>query len=116
MCVPVPRRIPARSEFAWAIGGFFALTATFSLVVDTRYPEWYDREYHVRRDLLEDRVAEAPGRPLCLFVGSSRVVADFMPERLGNLHDRDGRPVTVFNYAHFGAGPRMNCSVSPAPG
>jgi hypothetical protein len=107
MCVPVPRRAPARSEVISAVGGFLALTAAFALIVDTRFPEWYDREYHVRRDLLDERMAEAPDRPLCLVIGSSRLVADFMPERLNNLYD-GGRPVTVFNYAHFGAGPRMN--------
>jgi hypothetical protein len=84
------------------------MTAAFVAIVDTQFPEWYDREYQVRRNLLEERVDEAPGQPVCLVIGSSRLVADFMPERLGNLYDGQGRPVTVFNYAHFGAGPRMN--------
>jgi hypothetical protein len=80
----------------------------FVAYVDSRHPEWYDREYQVRRELLNEQIAEHPQEPVCLVVGSSRLIAGFMPETLPPMHDSSGREVLIFNYVHFGAGPRMN--------
>lgn len=108
LALVAPRRLPARSEFLWTLGSFFALTVLFVVIVEVWHPEWYDREYQVRRETLNDRIAEAPDRPVVLVAGSSRVVVAFMPERLGPIRDKDGREALIFNYAHLGAGPRFN--------
>lgn len=108
LALVAPRRLPARSEIFWTLGSFLALTALFVLFVEVRHPEWYDREYQVRRTLLNERIAETPERPVVLVAGSSRVVVAFMPERLGSIRDKDGHEALIFNYAHLGAGPRFN--------
>ena len=108
MALNAPRRLPARSECGWTIAGFLALTIVYVALVDMRCPQWYDREYQVRRELLHDRVRENPGKPVCLVIGSSRTVVSFMPERLGPIYDANDNRVLFFNYSHFGAGPRMN--------
>lgn len=108
MAMKVPRRLPARSECVWMAVGSLLITATSVVLVDSRCPEWYDREYQVRRELLRDRVQENPENPVCLVIGSSRTVVCFMPEKLGPIYDSNSRRVLFFNYSHFGAGPRMN--------
>ena len=77
-------------------------------VIETRYPQWCDREYEVRRETLNERIAKGPDRPVMLVVGSSRVVVDFMPEILPPMWTAEGKQAIVFNYSHFGAGPNMN--------
>lgn len=64
-----------------------------------------DGEYAQRRELLRARQAEAPDRPLVLVAGSSRIVMGFAPEQFPPPTDADGRPVLVFNFSHYGAGP-----------
>lgn len=108
MPMPVPRRQPARTESLCTLAVFLVLAGAFVTTVEARFPHWLDREYEVRREALSGRVAEAPEKPVLLVLGSSRVVTAFMPERLEPLTDAAGRDVLVFNYAHFGAGPRVN--------
>ncbi|MBO0700309.1 MAG: hypothetical protein J2P46_18060, partial [Zavarzinella sp.] len=108
MALPCPRRRPARMEALCAVGGFLVLTIAFVLAAEVWFPEWYDREYTVRRQRLHERIAEAPDRPLLAVIGSSRAGTDISPECLPPLHDAAGRQVLVFNYSHYGAGPRMN--------
>lgn len=107
--MPLPRRTrPARAEVCWSIGGFMGLTAVLVLAMEIRYPHWTDREYAARRELVLDRVAERPDRPVLAVLGSSRVGTGFAPELLGDLRDPAGRPVCAFNFSHQGAGPRLN--------
>lgn len=108
MALVAPRRLPARSEFFWTLGSFLALTALFVVYVEMKHPDWYDREYQVRREVLNERIAESPERPVVLVTGSSRVVVAFMPERLEPIRDKEGREALIFNYSHLGAGPRFN--------
>src|SRR4051794_15080550 len=98
---PCPGRRPARREVLWTAGGFVGLCAAFVLVAELRFPEWYDREYTVRKQLLGDRIAEAPGRPLLAVIGSSRAGTDVAPECLPPICDSAGRRVLVFNYSHY---------------
>jgi hypothetical protein len=72
------------------------------------HPNAYDPEFAARLALLRDRIAESPDRPLLLVVGSSRLVTDFLPERLPDLDVTDrGKPL-AFNFSHTGAGPLIN--------
>jgi hypothetical protein len=67
-----------------------------------------DPEYRARSQLLQARLAESPGEPVFLVVGSSRVVTGFTPETLPPLLTRDGRAVTAFNMSRTGSGPVSN--------
>jgi hypothetical protein len=97
-----PTRRRPRAALAWSAALFAALQLAFFVVA----PWWHpDREFTTRLNLLRDRLAEAPGRPLVLMVGSSRTVSAFRPEVLPPLPTADGRPALVFNFAHTGAGP-----------
>jgi hypothetical protein len=103
-----PRRRSARTESLWTLGIFIVGSILLVCVIESQRPEWCDREYQVRKETLNDRIAEDPERPVMLFVGSSRTVVAFMPERLPPLITPDGKEAIVFNYSHFGAGPKMN--------
>jgi hypothetical protein len=72
--------------------------------VETVRPEVIDPDYHMRRDLLRTRIAENPGRPVAVVIGSSRMAMGFEPESLPN----PAYPVLWFNAAHHGSGPVMN--------
>lgn len=72
--------------------------------VETVRPEAIDPDYHLRRDQLRARIAENPGRPVAVVVGSSRVAIGFAPELLPD----PASPVLWFNSSHYGAGPVMN--------
>jgi hypothetical protein len=108
MTLPCPTRRPARTESLWAIGGFIALCIGFVLVAEVWFPEWYDREYTVRRKLLDERIVAAPESPVLAVIGSSRAGTGIAPGSLPPLSDAAGQRVLTFNYSHYGAGPRMN--------
>jgi hypothetical protein len=104
----IPRRRVARAEVLWTVGGMLAIWAGFVALAEVRYPWWYDREYAVRRELLNERIAENPDRPLLAVIGSSRIGTAFYPSVLPPMHDAEGREVLTFNYSHHGSGPRLN--------
>jgi hypothetical protein len=97
----------ARCNLAWGVVCFLVLQATSIALVDGWHPELYDPEYGLRLALVRVRRAEQPGRPLLLFLGSSRTVLSFRPEVLPLLGPPH-RPALVFNFSHCGAGPLMN--------
>jgi hypothetical protein len=85
-----------------------AIWAGFVALAEVRFPWWYDREYAVRRELLHERIAEVPDRPLLAVIGSSRIGTAFYPSDLPPMRDADGHEVLTFNYSHHGSGPRLN--------
>lgn len=105
---PIPRRRGARAEALWAVVGMLGIWAGFVGLTELHFPWWYDREYEVRRELLSERLAERPGRPVLVVIGSSRVGTAFAPSELSPIRDAAGREVLPFNYSHHGAGPRIN--------
>lgn len=107
MPCPVDRRA-CRCEALVGLGGFVVLAVAFVVVMDVRFPFWTDREYAARRQIVLDRTAENPERPLLVVLGSSRVGAGFVPEELGPICDDRGQQISVINFSHLGAGPRMN--------
>src|SRR5262249_48116069 len=107
MPCPLDRRA-CRTEAMVALGGFVVLALAFVVVMDVRCPFWTDREFAARRQIVLDRTAEHPERPLMVGLGSSRVGAGFVPEELDPIYDNRGRQISVVNFSHLGAGPRMN--------
>ncbi|HEX3149888.1 MAG TPA: hypothetical protein VHR66_17560 [Gemmataceae bacterium] len=108
MAIPIPRRRVARAEALWAFIGMVVIWAGFVLLAEIKFPWWYDREYEVRHELLDERVAEHPERPILAVIGSSRIGTAFCPSELPPIYDAESRQVLVFNYSHHGSGPRLN--------
>lgn len=101
-------RAPWKADLKWFL--VFAALAQVGLVVfmDWRRPDLYDAEYGTRLALLRRRQAEAPGRPLALVVGSSRIGLGFLPEELPPIRSASGELVLPFNFSHLAAGPVFN--------
>ncbi len=96
-----------RADFLW-FGVFFVAAILVLDVAKDHWPLLYDTEYAVRLDLLRQRLAEAPERPLLLFVGSSRVGQGFHPEAMPEVRTADGQPVLAFTFSHLAGGPTMS--------
>lgn len=98
---PARRRAPRNL----ALFGLVTLLANvgFLLALDYGPPRLRDPEYGRRLSALKARVAERPGRPVVLVLGSSRVAMGVRP---GALPDGPGEPV-IFSFALAGSGPIM---------
>jgi hypothetical protein len=106
--MPYQRRGKARAALVWGALAFVAIQLLLDVTVVARNPEIHDPEFAVRLKALRARLAEDPGRPLLMMVGSSRTQLAFMPERLPPLRTATGEQVLPFNFSHFMAGPVMN--------
>lgn len=96
------RRQSWRSLLAFVLL-FFGIQLGFGLLLDYGPPRFRDPEYGRRLANLRCRVAENPGRPLVLVIGSSRTAMGVRP---GILEDSPDRPL-IFNFALAGSGPIM---------
>ena len=112
--VTVPRAVPpprrrraARAALVAFVGAAVLLHAAGVLLVDVARPRLRDPEYGLRAEQLRARVAEHPGRPLVLVVGSSRAAMGVKPDsweaaRPGMTR---ARPALVQHASVAGAGP-----------
>lgn len=98
----------ARATLFWTSACFLTLHLGVHLILETSRAEAYDPEYQRRLTLLQERLSEAPDRPLLLVVGSSRIATGFRPETMPELRTPDGRLPLAFNFSHTGAGPLLN--------
>jgi hypothetical protein len=69
------------------------------------FPRAGDSAYTAKLQRLRERLAEAPGRPLVLLLGSSRTLVGIRAERFGTTPD--GRPAIGFNFGLQGGGPLL---------
>ncbi len=100
------RRHPIRSRRALAWGLALFLGSQLAVAAaGYRWPGLWDFEYGIKLALLRERLAEAPGRPLVLFLGSSRTLSGVDPTRLARSASPAGPRPVVFNFARTGAGP-----------
>jgi hypothetical protein len=67
------------------VAGSLLITVVSVVITERRFPQWFDREYEVRRELLHDRVEENPEKPVCLLVGSSLIDAWPLHKRVSRL-------------------------------
>jgi len=102
------RAAGARAALAWGALVFALVQGALDVAVVARHPELQDPETGARLAVLRERLAEAPGRPLLVAVGSSRSQFAFVPEKLPPLNTPAGDRVLAFNFSHMGAGPGMN--------
>src|SRR5947209_17503635 len=95
------RRIAGKkADVLWCLIGFLCAQLIMDVVVDRWHPELYDEEYGARLGMLKARLREAPGRPLMLAIGSSRLGLGFQPELLPPLQTPSGQRPLVFNFSH----------------
>jgi hypothetical protein len=84
---------------------FFAIGhAGLGVFLYLRHPDMCDPNFTFRLRGLRARMAEAPGRPLALFVGTSRTANGIVPASIATGTDTKRDPV-VYNFALVGAGP-----------
>jgi hypothetical protein len=75
------------------------------VVIGRWRPDWCDPQYGRRYVNLRRRMAEGPGQPLVLMLGSSRAGAGFVPDALPLDETGSGRRPLVFNMSVTGSGP-----------
>ena len=102
------RVVGAKAVIGWTLLLFTGVQLALDVFVVPNHPELRDPEYGARLATLRERIAEEPNRPLCLMLGSSRVVGSFVPEKLPPVVAASGERPLVFNFSHLGAGPGMN--------
>jgi hypothetical protein len=101
----IPRRLAVsrgRAALAWTIGLFAAGQFALGTWLHRAHPEMCDPAWTFRLGRLRERLAEAPGRPLVVLLGSSRAANGISPADLGI---GDSRGPVVFNFATLGGGP-----------
>lgn len=102
-----PRRIrsQARPALLWTLLFFVVGNLLMGRYLHRRHPEMFDPEVSLRLDKLPERLAEAPGRPLALALGSSRIVLGFRPESVMAQTNPDDPKFVLFNFSMLGVGP-----------
>ncbi len=93
-----------RSSLFWTIGLLAASHAVLALWIHRAHPDLCDPTWDFRIERLHARMAEAPGRPLLLFLGSSRPANGICPQAMGEWAPISPSPL-VFNFATLGGGP-----------
>jgi hypothetical protein len=94
-----------RAALAWGLGLFIALQLGTAVVVENWRPELREPEYGNKKRLLARCLRDAPGRPLVLFLGTSRTDNGLCPDALPAYRTADGRCPLVFNFGLAGANP-----------
>jgi hypothetical protein len=91
-----------RNALLWGACAFVALQAGLAFLVEQRWPMLRDPEYGWKWTRLRALLAERPGRPLVVVLGTSRADLGFRPDALPALQQD---AAVVFNFAVTGAGP-----------
>jgi hypothetical protein len=96
------RRRSARRTIAWCLGGLLVGQLVLAVTLERWRPDLRDPEYGYKLLALRKRLAENPGRPLVLALGSSRTAQAVRPDR---LVPTSGEAPLVFNFGLTAHGP-----------
>ena len=109
---PQKVRHRARATIAVFALAILVLNASFVVLLDER-PELRDPEYGLRVSKLKLRLAENPGRPLALVVGSSRAAMGVRPDVWEACRPTrsDAVDPVLFNMSLIGGGPLLELVV-----
>src|SRR5262249_58391342 len=89
-----------RAAAFWMLAAFAACQAVLAFWIDQDAPAVRDPEYVLLQDMLQERIAEKPAKPVAVFLGSSRVALGFDSARAA-----DDLDVVMFNFGVPGSGP-----------
>lgn len=96
-----------RATLLWGLG--FFLAAQLGLSLTQRWdPTYRDPLFGEKLFLLQQQRAARPGRPLVLFLGTSRFIFGIRPDVLSAALPADRPEPVVFNFGEIGAGPIFN--------
>src|SRR5262249_14797014 len=93
----------SRAALAWGVALFACGQLLLAVVMDWRKPVLRDPPYGYKLKRLRTLLAQEPGRPLALILGSSRTEFGIGPGLLPETPD--GQNPVVFNFALAGTGP-----------
>jgi hypothetical protein len=99
------RRPQSRGVLGWGLLVFACLQVGLVAAMEHWRPEFRDPEYAVKLHCLRQRLAEQPGRPLLLIIGSSRPAVGFRPSMLPPNVGAPEREPLVFNFGLLSSGP-----------
>ena len=88
----------------WTLAAFAISQLALSIYLDKRRPEVRDPLYGFRLHSLRARLAESPGAPLFLALGSSRVKYSVWPDAMKVQGQEDAAPPVVYNFGINGMG------------
>lgn len=94
-----------RAAALWALAVFALSQCALGMWAWRQHPDVCDPTWEYRLARLRARMAEAPGRPLALMIGSSRPANGFSPSALGEWAPPGQPAPVVFNMATLGGGP-----------
>jgi hypothetical protein len=94
------------TTLAFALLFFACLQLSLDAALERGLPALRDREFTTKLTALRRHLAEHPGRPLVLVLGSSRVLTGLRPADLPRCQWPDRREPVVFNGGLIDAGPR----------
>lgn len=94
-----------RTTLAWGLLFYLSFQVVLLLITAYRLPELRDLEYASKLRRLRQRLAEEPGRPLIVILGSSRAGYGIRPEVVRDWRTLDGGSPIVFNFGMTGSGP-----------
>lgn len=98
-------RTQKRSALLWTLLFFAAGHGLAGIYLHKRHPEFFDAEMTLRFRKLPEHLAQAPGRPLAVALGSSRFVFGLCPASvMEQAKDVSSKPL-FFNFSMLGAGP-----------
>jgi hypothetical protein len=92
----------------WAAGAYLLFSVAMIANAVLIHPELRDEEYGRRVESLRKRVAENPGRPLVLVIGSSRAAMGICPQAWEDARPGTPHDPLLFNMSRVGAGPLFN--------
>jgi hypothetical protein len=95
----------AKTAVFWGVVAFLVGQAVLSYIASHIHPEIRDPEFGYRLLRLRQLAADAPDRPLCLILGSSRTLCGICPPALPKWPADAGPEPCVFNFSQFCAGP-----------
>ena len=104
---PSRRRACARAGLLWGLALFVSGQLALTALSERWRPELSAPEFGERLKRLRRLLAEAPGRPLVVALGSSRTSFGFRPDALPPCRCPAEQEPVAFNFSQLGGGPLM---------
>ncbi|MGH7168717.1 MAG: hypothetical protein ACRELG_00370, partial [Gemmataceae bacterium] len=93
-----------KRAIVWGALLFVCTQAALSVYLNNRRPDLRDPAFGLRLRTLQNQLAENPGAPLILLLGSSRTLNGLSPAHMPVSLKREGPTPLVFNFALPGSG------------